>query len=561
MSLPRANQSGKILGVNRLRNLARASRLGDLSLWAVVAGVPVAFLGLFYCFPLWSVLAETFSFGILWEVWADNAEILWFTTWQAAVSTLLTIVAAFPVAYVLGRYSFKGKSQFRALLVVPFVLPTVVVATAMTAVFDRFGVEEFFDQSLWAILLAHVFFNFAVVARTLGTYWSQLSRAPEEAALTLGASTWRTFWRITLPRLTPALLGISSIVFLFCFTSFGVILILGDPSRATLDTEIYRQAILRLEFQTAAALVVLQLLAVLVILAANAKWSQRRQIVERLFLSTTKMPTGLKEKLLVRGALVWATVLLGMPLAVLVERSFSQRGGGYSLFAYRALFQTDGAEGFLFVDPAEALRNSLETATIAMAIAVLVGVLAAFVVAYLKGMPSRALDVVLLLPLGTSAVALGFGMLVALDTPPVNWRSSWWLTPVAHALVGVPFVLRGVGPTLRAIPSDIRASARLLGASQLRLWQSIDLPQAAKAIVGSAGFAFAVSLGEFGASIFLVRPDRPTVPVVIFRLLSRPGELSYAQALALSVILMLVILVVLVGLERLLKVETFGFGV
>lgn len=99
-----------------------------------------------------------------------------------------------------------------------------------------------------------------------------------------------------------------------------------------------------------------------------------------------------------------------------------------------------------------------------MAIAVLVGVLAALAVSYLKGLPAKALDAALLLPLGTSAVALGFGLLLALDTDPVNWRFSWWLIPVAHALVGIPFVLRGVAPVLRSIPPDMRASARLLGA-------------------------------------------------------------------------------------------------
>lgn len=549
------------------RGRLRGGRLGGVSLvgvpfggallWAVAAGIPAAFLGLFYLFPLWSILAEIFSFDVLWDVWSSKAEILWFTAWQAAVSTLLTLLAAFPMAYVLGKFSFKGKSQVRALLLVPFVLPTVVVAAAMTAVFDRFGVRDFFQHSLWAILLAHVFFNFAVVARTLGAYWSQLSDAPEEAALTLGAGAWRTFRKVTLPRLAPALWGISSIVFLFCFTSFGVILILGGPGRATLDTEIWRQATLRQEFPTAAALVVLQLLAVVAVLAINSRWAQRTIVPERLLLTATRRAAQSKEKLAVGGALLWSALLLGVPMLTLIERSFAQRGGGYSLSAYRGLFRTSGQQASLFVKPGQALRNSLETAAIAMAIAVLVGVLAALAVSYLKGLPAKALDAALLLPLGTSAVALGFGLLLALDTDPVNWRFSWWLIPVAHALVGIPFVLRGVAPVLRSIPPDMRASARLLGASQLRLWRDIDLPLASRAILSSAGFAFAISLGEFGASAFLVRPDRPTVPVTIFRLLNRPGELAYSQALALSVILMLVIAVVVLGIER-FRSETAG---
>ena len=516
-----------------------------------MAAVPLAFLGLFYAYPLWSILAEILNLGILWEVWRDKADILWFTLWQAGLSTLLTVAAAMPVAYVLARFSFRGKSQLKAALLVPFVLPTVVVAVAMTALFERLGAQDIFQHSLGAILLAHVFFNFAVVARTLGTFWGQLSRAPEEAAMTLGAAPGRIFWRVTLPRLTPALLGIASIVFLFCFTSFGVILILGGPRRATLDTEIWRQVALRQEFGVAAALVVLQLLVAAAVLLVNTRWSAHATEADQLQLSANRQAISAKEKLTVGGAWLWATLVLGLPLAALVERSFASRDGGYSLAAYRGLAQAaGGADGLLFVAPTQALWNSLTTAAVATAVAVLVGTLAALALSYAKGMPARLLDLALLLPLGTSAAAVGFGMLVALDTDPVNWRFSWWLIPVAHALVSVPFVVRGVTPTLRAISPDVRASAKLLGASQLQLFRSIDLPLARKAVLGSAGFAFAVSLGEFGASVFLVRPDRPTVPVVIYRLISRPGELAYGQALALSVILMLVIAAVVLALER-----------
>ena len=530
---------------------ARAA-LMTLLLWLAVGAVPLAFLGLFYAYPLWSILTEIINLGILWEVWRDKADILWFTVWQAGLSTVLTVVAALPVAYVLARFSFRGKAQLKAALLVPFVLPTVVVAVAMTALFDRLGVQDVFQHSLGSILLAHVFFNFAVVARTLGTFWGQLSRAPEEAAMTLGAGPGQVFWRVTLPRLMPALLGIASIVFLFCFTSFGVILILGGPRRATLDTEIWRQVVLRQEFGVAAALVVLQLLVAAAILLVNTSWSQRTVGTERVQLATGRRAASTKEKLAVRGSLLWAALVLGLPLAALVEGSFASREGGYSLTAYRSLVEaTGGANEWLFVAPTEALWNSLSTAALATAVAVVVGTLAAVALAYLKGVPARLLDLALLLPLGTSAVAVGFGMLVALDTDPVNWRFSWWLVPVAHALVSVPFVLRGVTPALRSISPAVRDSAKLLGASQLQLFRSIDLPLARKAVLGAAGFAFAVSLGEFGASNFLVRPDRPTVPVVIYRLIIRPGELAYGQALALSVILMLVITAVVLALERL----------
>lgn len=522
------------------------------ALWGIVGGVPAAFLGVFFFFPLWTILERTFTASEIAEVWSRNLDVLWFTAWQAAVSCVLTIAAAFPMAYVLGRYSFKGRNLVRAMLLVPFVLPTVVVSAAMLSVFDRFGVEDRLRHTLWAVLLAHVFFNFAIVARTLGSYWSHLGHAQEEAARTLGAGALRTFWSITLPRLMPALLGVASIVYLFCFTSFGVILILGGPRRATLDTEIWRYAIGRLEFSTAAALVVLQLLAVLAIVALNSWLTSRRVLPEQLRTDTSRRPETSRQRWAIRGTLAWAGLLLGVPLVTLVERSFGTGGDGYSLSSYRALASSGSAGRLLFVKPVEALINSLAFAGVATGIAVIVGVLVALAVAYSGGYSkgaAGAIDTAMLLPLGTSAVAVGLGLLLALDSPPLDIRDSPWIIPVAHALIGVPFVLRGVAPVLSAIPKQVRESAKLLGASQFRLWRDIDIPLAKRSILSAAGFAFAVSLGEFGASEFLVRPERPTVPVVIYQLLSRPGDLAYGQALALSVILMAVITAVVVAVE------------
>ena len=521
------------------------------ALWGIVGGVPAAFLGIFFFYPLWTILERTFSASEIADTWGSNLDVLWFTAWQAAASCVLTIAAAFPMAYVLGRYRFKGRNLVRAMLLVPFVLPTVVVSAAMLSVFDRFGVEDSLRHTLWAVLLAHVFFNFAIVARTLGSYWSHLGHAQEEAARTLGAGAWRIFFRITLPRLMPALLGVASIVYLFCFTSFGVILILGGPRRATLDTEIWRYAIGRLEFSTAAALVVLQLLAVLAIVALNSWLTSRRILPEQLRVDTSRRPETARERWTVRGSLAWAGLLLGLPLVVLVERSFGTGGDGYSLASYRALASSGETGRLLFVKPVEALANSLAFAGVATGIAVIVGVTVALVVAYSRGSLATAIDTTMLLPLGTSAVAVGLGLLLALDSPPLDIRDSPWVIPIAHALIGVPFVLRGVAPVLTAIPKQVRESARQLGASQFRLWRDIDIPLAKRSILSAAGFAFAVSLGEFGASEFLVRPDRPTVPVVIFQLLSRPGDLAYGQALALSVILMATITAVVVAVEYL----------
>lgn len=156
-----------------------------------------------------------------------------------------------------------------------------------------------------------------------------------------------------------------------------------------------------------------------------------------------------------------------------------------------------------------------------------------------------------MLPLGTSAVTVGFGFLITLDTPPLDLRDSWLLVPLAQALVGAPFVIRVMLPVLRAVDHRLRESAAVLGASPVKVWREVELPIVGRALGIAAGFAFAVSLGEFGATVFIARPDSPTLPVAVARLLGRAGEVNYGQAMALSTILMLVCAASLLILENL----------
>jgi thiamine transport system permease protein len=246
-------------------------------------------------------------------------------------------------------------------------------------------------------------------------------------------------------------------------------------------------------------------------------------------------------------------VLLGVPLAVLVERSFSV-SGGYGLGSYRQLSELRRGTS-LFVPPVDAIRNSLVVAAVATVIAVTVGGLAAFALAARRrdrtvSRGERGVETLLMLPLGISAVTVGFGFLVALDEPPLDLRGSPVLIPIAHALVAVPFVVRVMTPVLGAIDDGLRQSAAVLGASPARVWREIDLPIAARAALVAAGFAFAISLGEFGATVFLARPESPTLPVAIFRFLGRPGELNAGQAYALAVVLMVVVAVSVFIVER-----------
>ncbi len=502
--------------------------------WWLTALVPTLFIGYFFLYPVSRILSlglSEFSVGST-GLEARLLRVGWFTLWQAVASTALTLVFAAPLTWAISRYEFRGRRLASALVTVPFVLPTVVVGSAFVALGWR--------DSIWAILAAHMFFNAAVVVRTVGTLWSRLDPDLLAAARVLGASSSEAFRRVTLPLLKPALAAASSIVFLFTFTSFGVVLIIGGFRYATLEVEIYRQAVSLFDLPLAAALAVVQLVGVTFALYLYTRYQDRHARSWTLRADARRLRASGRTKVAL-GFAVWGTLAaLAIPLGGLITRSLGTRG------AYRTLFENNRVVGV----PIESAIHSMTFALIAVVVAALVGVMSAAVIASRSGPFSRWFDLTLMLPLGTSAVTIGFGFIIALDWP-IDLRASYILVPLAHALIAVPFVVRAMVPTLKAIPSGLRESAAVLGTSPAKMWWRIDLPIAAKAVLVGAGFAFAVSLGEFGATSFVARPATATMPVMIFRLLSRPGATSLGMAMALSVVLAAITTAVVMWIDRL----------
>lgn len=544
--------------------------------------IPIAFFALYFFYPLASILWLGLAPDGIPDVagWVNLTispyfrNVLWFTLWQATLSTGLTLILAFPGAYVLSHYRFGGKSLVRAIATVPFVLPTVVVATAFTALIGPRGLLNSWlqdalglvsgpiqlSQTVWLILLAHIFYNYSIALRLISTYWQNLSPDLPEAAQMLGASRWRTFRHITLPALQPAILSSAVLIFIYCFTSFGVIIILGGPQFATIEVEIYRQALNLFNLPVAAGLSLWQIVFTFILMwvytrlqARSARPTRlgRREALEQPIRTVT-------DRLIVYSTVGAMMLFIGAPLAALVSRSL--RGpDGPSLIYYRELF-SDTRDSLFFVPPAEAIINSLAFAFVAMLLAVVLGVLSAQLLtswerssgqpANARSIVARFLDPVLMLPLATSAVTLGLGYIIALDRPPLNLRGSILLVPIAHALVAIPFVLRSVLPTQRNIRPSWPEAARMLGATDAQVWREITWPLLRSAILVGAIFAFTISMGEFGATVFIARPQTPTMPVAIFRFLGQPGALNYGQAVAMSTLLMLVCVVGFVIIEH-----------
>ena len=522
---------------------------------------PLLFLAVLFFYPLFRILAFTLD---LQTLTVENLQltfrVLRFTLYQAVLSTLLTLLLGLPSAYLFARFNFRGKAFLRALTAVPFMLPTVVVASSFTAILGSRGLFSFLFPSFTfqpspflLILLAHVFYNTTIIIRVVGNALSSLDPKLEAAARSLGADSFRVWWNVILPLLRPSIFAGSLLVFLFDFTSFGVILLLGGSKFSTLEVEIYLRILKLPNLSLAALLSIIQLLCTLLFSILYTRLTSRSTLQLAPRLTQTK-PKTIQQKLFVFLFCILLSAFFIAPLSALPFRSLfrleadrGQRGEvqyGFTTDYYSELFINRRGSVF-YVPPIRAAVNSLTYAGATVVLSLLLGFPAAFALAKPTRL-ERILDPLIMLPLGSSAVMLGLGFIITYG----KWLTSPFLVPFAHTLVALPFVIRALQPAIASIPERLRQAAASLGASPLSVWRNIDFPILRRATIAAATFAFTISLGEFGATLLISRPEYPTIPVAIERFLSQPGGLNYGQAMAMATLLMTLTLIGILLIEK-----------
>ena len=524
----------------------------------------ILFLLSFFFLPLTKILTLTFNLSTFTD--SNNFRIafdsLLFTFYQATLSTILTFALGIPSAILFSRFDFRGKSILRALTAVPFMLPTVVVAAAFNSIFSDRGLFSFLFPSFILhpspfilILTAHVFYNTTIVIRIVGNALSRLDPKLEQSARILGADSFQAWRRIILPLLRPSLLAAALLVFMFDFTSFGVILLLGGSNFSTLEVEIYIRALKLPNLNLAALLSVIQLVFTLIFSVLYTRIISQVNTQTAPRFSAAKPAKTIKEKIFVFILALILSSFFFLPLASLPIRSLTRleadRGQrdeiqyGFTIDYYKELFINRRGSLF-YVPPIQAAANSLGYAGVTVLLSLALG----YPAAYALAKPTRLekfLDPFIMLPLGASAVMLGLGFILSFGRA----LASPFFVPIAHSLIALPFVIRTLQPALASIPERLRQAASTLGASPFRVWQTIDFPILSRATLSAATFAFTVSLGEFGATLLITRPEYPTIPIAIQRFLAQPGGLNYGQAMAMATVLMLLTTLAILAIEKL----------
>ncbi len=529
------------------------------------------FILLFLVYPLGRIMVPAFTtsggaftLGPMIDLLSDHRSlsIIRFTVTQAAISTLLTLILAFPGAYLISRYRFPGRSALLSLTTVPFVLPPLVLGIGFISIFGTNGyLQSIVDLATGAlslpstdvrilytkeaIVIAHVFLNFPLALRILNSRFNTLDGNLLDASRSLGAGPVRTFFMVLVPQMRYSLVSAASLVFTFCLLTFGVVVVVGGMANATIELEIYRQFTGIFDDSRAGALLAVEVFLVAISTGIYLWSSQKTEEGSSISRGAGFKPNraGSKRPLRTVMIILYASLLLLFivgPMAAVVHDSFVEEddnGEDYTTRWYSSILSREN-DPTIGVSPMGAILNSLMFGFLTVVVSVPMAVMTAYAIDRKPFRGKRLLDGLLLFPLGVSTIALGLGMIKGFSQGWLDLTGTWIAVLVVHTMIAYPLGVRAVLSVKRSIPDDLVKASRTLGASRLGAFISIELPLLLPGILIASVFAFTISIGEFGATLMVSSPEYTTMPLALYKFIA--GGRDFGSATAYSTILMLV---------------------
>ncbi len=515
--------------------------------------LPFIFLLLFFAWPLGVTFAHAGD-ASAWTWLANDyaRERLLGAVLQASLSVVATFALAVPLAWHHHTRAIPWSRVHLAVHAAPFVLPVFVVVGAAR---ELLGPDGWISRlagtdlltaigPLGIVVLAHAYYNYGFAARLLHATLEHRPARLEAAAALLGASPWHRFRRITLPLLAPSVASIALMVWLFAFTSFGVVLLLGD-GLATPETMIYQQ--LQGAFPQEAKAAVLGVAQLGLNAALLWGYMALRRRDARIPRDPARRPRPARGRDRIAAAAALAVGLVPA-LSVLVG-GFRVRDR-WTLDAWRALLDADHPDHLPGFDLGDVLAR---TAFYAVTSSLLAVALAAALAYGLQrtGRLRQVLEPFAALPMGTSSVLLGLGYVLAFGAgSTLDLRGARVAIVIVHSLISFPFVARILVPALDQHDRRMDEAAALLGAPPSDVVRRIHWPLLRGPLIAAGGFAAAISLGDFGASLLLARRDTMGLAVWIGEHDVPFRSILQAQSVALTAILMVLAAAAILAVER-----------
>ncbi|HZX19396.1 MAG TPA: iron ABC transporter permease [archaeon] len=485
-----------------------------------------AFFLFFFFYPLAIVLLKSISlnqnsFSDFISILVENKTLIWNSFYQASISTIFSLLVGIPAAYLIARKDFPGKKIVKAISLVPFVFPSVLVVLAFVILLGNngwvnsilknlFGFHIQFLYGFLGIILAHVFFNFPIVMRFVSSSWENLDVKMKESAKTLGANNFDVFLRITLPQLLPSIIASASLVFIFCFTSFAIITTLGGLQFSTLEVEIYRQILRNLDFATGAFFALFQFIVLSIIASLYFYFSKKHSVSQK----SNREPLSKFNFSSLRGIaefsfLIFIIVIALLPIfAIAVFAFFDPSTGDFTLRAFEKIFSVSNVTLFE--------TNAITAVLLSLFLAFFAALVSSFLglIASLKQTNVPFVNFFASCSIAVSVITLAFGYYLGFGS------GQLLIIAIGHSILAFPFAFRIINNALLQVDSESIDSAKTLGADDVSVFIKIQFPRIKKALIASMAFAFAISLGELGLVLVLYDGIFATMPVYIYRLIS-----------------------------------------
>jgi thiamine transport system permease protein len=484
----------------------------------ITASIPILYLALALLIPF--ILNLRFAGGFSFNALVDNSSKIKFTIYQAFLSSALTALLGIPGAYLVGRTKIHPviKKVFRVMSSIPFVLPGITMAIGFFLVFGNkglysqllrlFGFNVRILYTFTAVLLGHVFYNFPLFIRIVGEAWENMDGYLIEAAKIDGASKWQVFSKVEIPVLLPAILRAFFLTYIYTFTSFSVVLILGGIKYSTLEVAIYMYSRITFDFKAASTLMLFQLLFISVIGFFTSV--KRESFDKHHYQHLEKFP------LWGYFFFVISTLLIFVPLIYSALSGFLDYYGNFSLTNFKMLFLED-LEYLVGTDLKSMIFYTFIIALSSSLMSVVVNMFAGYYSS--KG---KKLYYLVLIPAALSSVTIAFSYVFI--NIPVLLRLI-----VVHSLINLPIVFGIIETGWRNIPQSIIDAAKVDGAGTMKWVSKIAIPIMKNYIFTAFVYSFTISVGETSGTLTLAEPPITTFSVVVFRLMSsRNTEIAMA---------------------------------
>lgn len=534
-----------------------------LNFWLLVIFGLLIFSTLFIVFPFGKLLLQSFytadkgftldNFKRFFEkryYWNSLMNSLKVCFW----TTLLSVAIGVPMAYIATRYKLYFSRLINVMIVLSMLSPPFIGAYSWITLLGRNGVITKFLDSIGirigsiygfgGILLVFTLKLFPMVYLYVSGALKSIDYSLEEASENLGVAGFQRIWKITLPVILPTILSSALMVFMTALADFGTPRLIGEGF-STLPVIIYKEFMNEIGSDTsfASALSIIIILVSITVLFIQ-KWVLERKSYD---MSALRPPPVIKLSPIKRAGFSIAVFLVAflsiLPQMTVFIQSFRKTNGpvftsGWSLESYQAVIRRLSTN----------IRNTFTFALIAIALIVVIGMFASYLIVRRKNRVVSYLDTVLMFPYVIPGAVLGITLISAFNSGPIVLTGTIWIIIISYSIRKLPYTMRSSVGILYQIERSLEEASISLGVSPMKTFFKITGILMLPGVLSGAVLSFISCINELSSTLVLYTGHTSTISVAIFNAVTND---AYGQASALATILTVTIIFALLVFNKL----------